>query len=84
MISPRMIVTFGSTKITINSERALGKLHDEVWKRINNLIVKHNPCKIKENSCYCYENNLHPSPFCCGHCKYLTEMGCTTQSLTCK
>ena len=84
MKAPKVTVEIGDKKIVINSEEALDKLHDELYKQIDLLLKKYNPCRIKEGSCYCYEKKLHDESFCCKRCKYLTEKGCSVQSLTCK
>ena len=60
----------------------LSEEYDELYKRAELFIEKYNPCKVSNGKCLraqrCGQN------FCCRHCKYLKEKGCSVKSLTCK
>lgn len=47
------------------------------------LFTEFDPCAIRDGSCK-QGRDQNSSSFCCKYCGYLTETGCSAQSLWCK
>lgn len=53
------------------------ELYDRLYKRADDLLKEHNPCKMKDGKC------LRGEP-CCDGCEHLTKNGCVIECLMCK
>jgi hypothetical protein len=63
----------------------ISERYDEVYSKMQDLLTKTNPCRIKKDdqgkvSC-CGEDN---PCLCCSGCKHLSPDGCAVKSLACK
>ncbi len=77
------------------TKQFLSDKYDELYKRLDELHKKHDPCQVKkrknvltciagrDGQSYCTDN-LHESFSCCTGCRYLGEAGCTVEALRCK
>ncbi len=69
------------------TEEFLKKKFDFLYRRACALMGKHDPCKIRDGSCYSMRLNPQAhrdDPFCCKGCIYLKPDGCSVESLLCK
>lgn len=62
-------------------------LHNKLCDVVDVIILYHNPCSIKDKTCYkgdvsdCCKKTIHDTN---GQCKYLSDSGCTIRDLGCK
>lgn len=57
----------------------LSRLYDELYNTASRLREKENPCNIIEGHC-----KYRKYGCCCSGCEYLSDVGCTVKSLSCK
>jgi hypothetical protein len=67
--------------MTLNDKK---ELYTILWKEARRLYAKYDLCGSKAgNTCIAYRKGFIHSPYCCNGCKYLSDKGCTVQSLAC-
>jgi hypothetical protein len=53
-------------------------MYDKMYDKVSDILKELNPCEISKDSC------IKDIAWCCNHCRYVTNIGCSVRSLVCR